>query len=322
MRYRPSNDKSDALTCQPQPLSKSAKLRWLAHLKAFARLARPHQYVKNAFVFLPILFGHRLMDSNALRLCSLAFVTFCLIAGAVYTMNDIMDRDEDRRHPQKCLRPLASYEVSIREAILFSLILFFSAVVILIRYLPYSIWSIVGAYVGINLAYSVYLRNLAILDIFCISSGFVLRVLAGAVSADIIVSHWMLIMTFLLALFMALAKRRNDFVIMELNNEQVSRKSITGYNLEFLSMSMIIASSVVIVAYILYTVSPQTLAIHGEVNLYVSSIWIILGLMRYLQITFVEKKTLSPTSIILKDRFMQITILAWVLHIYLLLYTR
>ena len=147
-----------------------------------------------------------------------------------------------------------------------------------------------------------------------------LRVLAGAVSANIIVSHWMLIMTFLLALFMSLAKRRNDFVIMELNNEQVSRKSITGYNLEFLSMSMIIAASVVIVAYILYTVSPQTLAIHGEVNLYVSSIWVILGLMRYMQITFVEKKTLSPTSIILKDRFMQITILAWVLHIYLLLY--
>lgn len=292
-------------------------------VKVLVRLARPHQYVKNAFVFLPVLFGHRLMDSGALRLSSLVFVAFCLLASAVYTINDIRDKAEDRENPQKRLRPLASGEVTTPEAVLFVLILVFVVVLVSIRFLPHSIWSIFGIYLGINLTYSFYLRKVAIVDVFCVSSGFLLRVLAGAVSANVFVSHWIIIMTFLLSLFMALAKRRNDLVLMESNQDQGNnRRSLAGYNLEFVSMSMVTASSVIIVAYILYTVSPETLALHGAVNLYVTSIWVIIGLMRYMQITFVLKKNMPPTLVLLKDRFMQITVFAWVLNVYILLYWR
>lgn len=300
------------------------RLHWIAHLfKALVRLARPHQYVKNAFVFLPVLFGHRLTDSGALLLSSIVFVTFCLLASAVYTINDIRDKEEDREHPQKRLRPLASGEVTTLQAVLFVLILLFAVVFISIRFLPNSIWPIFGVYLGINLAYSFYLRKVAIVDLVCVSSGFVLRVFAGAVSANVFVSHWIIIMTFLLSLFLALAKRRNDLVLMESKQDQGnSRRSLAGYNLEFVSMSMVTASSVIIVAYILYTVSPETLAIHGAVNLYLTSIWVILGLMRYMQVTFVLDKTMPPTLVILKDRFMQITVFAWLLNVYILLYWR
>jgi 4-hydroxybenzoate polyprenyltransferase len=210
----------------------------MAHLfKPLVRLARPHQYVKNAFVFLPVLFGHRLTDSGALRLSSLVFVTFCLLASAVYTINDITDKEEDREHPQKRLRPLASGEVTTLQAVLFFLILVFVVVFVSIRFLPHSIWSIFGVYLGINIAYSFYLRKVAIVDLFCLSSGFVLRVLAGAVSANVFGSHWIIIMTFLLSLFMALAKRRNDLVFMESNQHQGNhRRSLAGYNLEFVSI--------------------------------------------------------------------------------------
>lgn len=309
---------------QPQPQSMTDRLHWIAHLfKALVRLARPHQYVKNAFVFLPVLFGHRLTDSGALLLSSIVFVTFCLLASAVYTINDIRDKEEDREHPQKRLRPLASGEVTTLQAVLFVLILLFAVVFISIRFLPNSIWPIFGVYLGINLAYSFYLRKVAIVDLVCVSSGFVLRVFAGAVSANVFVSHWIIIMTFLLSLFLALAKRRNDLVLMESKQDQGnSRRSLAGYNLEFVSMSMVTASSVIIVAYILYTVSPETLAIHGAVNLYLTSIWVILGLMRYMQVTFVLDKTMPPTLVILKDRFMQITVFAWLLNVYILLYWR
>jgi 4-hydroxybenzoate polyprenyltransferase len=290
---------------------------------ALVRLARPHQYVKNGFVFLPVLFGHRLADSSALYLSALVFVTFCLLASAVYTINDIRDREEDREHPQNRLRPLASGELTTREAVLFVLTLVVAVVVVSILFLPSAIWTIFGVYLGINLLYSFYLRKVAIVDLFCLSSGFVLRVLAGAVAADVWVSHWLIIMTFLLSLFLALAKRRNDLVLMESNQVQGNnRRSLAGYNLEFVSMSMVTASSVIIVAYILYTVSPETLALHGAANLYITSVWVILGLMRYMQITFVLKKTLPPTLVLLKDRFMQITVFAWVFNVYILLYWR
>jgi decaprenyl-phosphate phosphoribosyltransferase len=203
------------------------------------------------------------------------------------------------------------------------LILVFVVVFVSIRFLPHSIWSILGVYLGINLAYSFYLRKVAIVDLFCLSSGFVLRVLAGAVAANVFVSHWLIIMTFLLSLFMALAKRRNDLVLIESNQDPGNhRRSLAGYNLEFVSMSMVTASSVIIVAYILYTVSPETLGLHGAVNLYVTSIWVILGLMRYMQITFVLKKNMPPTLVLLKDRFMQVTVFAWVLNVCILLYWR
>ena len=157
------------------------------------------------------------------------------------------------------------------------------------------------------------------MDIVCIAIGFVLRIFAGGLAAGIAVSPWLVIMTFLLALFLALAKRRDDLLIVNDGGTRV-RKAIDGYNLEFISLAMGIMASVIIVAYILYTVSPEVVAKHGTGKLYISGIWVLLGLLRYLQITFVEEKSGSPTLVLIKDYLLQGVIVLWLANIFILLY--
>lgn len=185
--------------------------------------------------------------------------------------------------------------------------------------LPKEILFILGGYVILNIAYSLYLKNHAIIDITCIAIGFVLRVHAGGIAAQVTVSQWIIIMTFLLAIFLALAKRRDDLIILSEGGER-PRASIDGCNKEFVSISMMVMASVIIAAYILYTVSPEVAAKHGTHRFYLTGFWVILGLLRYLQITFVQNRSGSPTTVLIYDRFLQITILLWLISAYLLLY--
>jgi decaprenyl-phosphate phosphoribosyltransferase len=177
---------------------------------------------------------------------------------------------------------------------------------------------IIGAYLLLNIFYSFFLKHIAIIDIVCIAIGFVLRVFAGGIAGDVPVSHWIIIMSFLLAVFLALAKRRDDLILASQGHNV--RKSVDGYSLDFISSSMAIMASVVIVAYLLYTVSPETIARHGTDKLYLTSFWVIVGLLRYLQLTFVEGKTGSPTKLLLKDYFLQLTITLWIIIVFILIY--
>jgi 4-hydroxybenzoate polyprenyltransferase len=177
---------------------------------------------------------------------------------------------------------------------------------------------ILGAYLILNVAYSFFLKHQAIIDVVCLALGFVLRVLAGGVAAAVPVSHWIIIMTFLLALFLALAKRRDDLLLAA--EGQSARRSIDGYSLEFVSTSMAVMAAVIIVAYILYTVSPDTIQKHGTDRLYLTGIWVVVGLLRYLQLALVENCTASPTKILLQDRFLQTVLALWILSFFFLLY--
>ena len=177
---------------------------------------------------------------------------------------------------------------------------------------------ILGSYLVLNLIYSFNLKHLAVLDVFCIALGFVLRVYAGGVAAGVVISHWLVALTFLLALFLALGKRRDD--LLQTNAGNSVRKSLDGYNLEFVGLAMGVMAAVIIVAYFLYTISPDTIARHGTDQLYLTSFWVILGLLRYFQITLVEERSGSPTIIFLKDTFLQITIIFWLLSFFLLHY--
>jgi decaprenyl-phosphate phosphoribosyltransferase len=286
--------------------------------KLYLQLARPHQFVKNGFVWLPIFFGAKLGDLWALEQTLIAFVAFCFASGGVYVLNDLKDIQEDRRHPAKRNRPLASGAVPPRGAVIFMVGLFFLAALAGSLLPRPDFLLILGAYLFLNVAYSYVLKHQAIIDVVCIALGFVLRVLAGGVAAAVPISHWIVIMTFLLAIFLALAKRRDDLLLAA--DGHAVRCAIDGYSLEFVSTSMAVMAAVIIVAYILYTVSPDTIQKHGTDRLYLTGLWVVVGLLRYMQLALVGNRTASPTKILLQDRFLQAVLTLWVLSFFFLLY--
>ena len=282
------------------------------------RLVRPQQYVKNGFLFMPLFFSLRIDDIHLLWRTLVAFVLFSAIASSVYILNDISDINEDKAHPIKKHRPLASGAVSKRLAmsIMFVLLVFGEVAAFL---LDHVFFFILSGYFLINLAYSLILKHVSILDITIIAAGFVLRIYAGAIIVDVPVSMWIVLMTFLLALFLALAKRRDD-VLLAADGRQI-RKNIDGYNLEFVSASMVIMAAVVLVSYILYTVSPDVQARFHSHYLYATAFFVVLGILRYLQLALVYNNTANPTDIVLRDRFLQAAIGCWLASFALIAYT-
>jgi len=282
------------------------------------KLMRPHQYVKNLFIFLPLFFALKITDTSLLFNAVIAFIAFSLTASAIYTLNDYLDIEEDKQHPKKKYRPLASGAVSKFQAISIMSVLFVAGST-LMTILSLKAAGILAAYVIMNIAYTFYLKHIAILDVVIIAIGFVLRLFIGSAVTGIPLSMWIVIMTFLLALFMALAKRRDDMLIY-LDTGKKMRKVIDGYNLQFLDTAMSIMASVVIVAYVIYASSAEVIARVNNDYLYLTGLFVILGVMRYLQVAFVLKDSGSPTKIVLKDRFMQLTLIGWVLTFTWILY--
>ena len=279
---------------------------------------RPHQYIKNLFVFLPLFFALKITDTALLTNAFIAFIAFSLTASAIYTLNDYHDIEEDRQHPKKKSRPLASGAISKSQAIVIMAVLGIAGFALMAT-LSLKAVGILAAYVIMNIAYSFYLKHVAILDVTIIAIGFVLRLFIGSAVTDIPLSMWIVIMTFLLALFMALAKRRDD-VLIYLDTGKKMRKVIDGYNLQFLDTSMAIMASVVIVAYTIYTTSAEVVErVHSD-YLYLTALFVILGILRYLQVAFVLKDSGSPTRIVLKDRFMQLVLLGWIIAFAWVLY--
>lgn len=278
---------------------------------AFFKMVRPHQYIKNLLVFFPLFFAKKITDLTLLQSAVLAFISFCFAASTIYIFNDIRDIEKDKVHPKKKLRPIASGAVSIKAAVITDIIFLVTALSAAF-FTSLRTGIIILIYLFINLFYSLGMKNIAILDIFAVSTGFLLRLLSGTeygAVAGILPSHWIIIMTFLLSLFLAVAKRRDDLVLAESGLDV--RKSISGYSLEFINGVMSIMSAVIIVSYLLYTLDPAVQLYYGSKNIYATAFFVLLGLLRYMQITFVEKKSGSPTDIVYKDKFLQITLLAW-----------
>ncbi len=278
-------------------------------MKDILTLLRPHQYVKNIFIFAPLIFAFH-FTQEAVVDASIAFVFFSLLASSVYILNDYMDIQEDKKHPKKSSRPLASGAISKKSALL--LFLFLSGTTLLLSFFyNQNLFYVLLAYFILNIAYSLKLKHLSLVDIFIIAIGFVLRLFAGAQVTQTPLSMWIIIITFLLAIFLALAKRRDD-VLLSLEGKE-TRKNIDGYNLEFVNAAMVLMSGVVIVSYLQYTVSPEVIARIGSEYLFLTTFFVILGILRYMQITFVEQQSGSPTKILLKDNFTKINLSLWLL---------
>lgn len=282
------------------------------------KLCRPHQFVKNGFVFLPLFFAFRLFEIVPFIKVALTFIAFSLTSAAVYIFNDIHDVEDDRRHPKKCMRPIAAGRVTISEAYRlmgYVLIIGLSTALLLVGS---DVFAILLLYLTLNAAYSLKLKHMAIIDISCIATGFVFRVYAGAFAADVAVSHWIILMTFLLAVFLALAKRRDDLVLAE--SGKATRKSLDGYNFEFVSTAMSIMAAVSIVGYVMYTVSPEVVSRYGTADLTFTTFFVIVGFLRYFQIAFVLERSGSPTKVLLKDLFLQLVILGWIISFFIIIY--
>ena len=281
-------------------------------LNSIIALMRVEQYIKNVFIFLPIFFSLKISDTSLLLPSIIAFIAFSMVASAVYIINDLHDIDEDKDHPIKKNRPLASGIIRKNHAVIIMLaLLTFGTLLILSVSLKATL--IIAIYFFMNIAYTFYLKQIAIVDVNIISIGFVLRLFVGSSVTNIILSKWIIIMTFLLSLFLALSKRRDDVIIYSDTGRKM-RKSIDGYNLEFLDASMSIMASIVIVAYTIYTAS------FNSEYLYLTTFFVILGILRYLKIALVHKNSGSPTRIVNGDRFMKLILIGWVVSFGLILY--
>lgn len=286
-------------------------------LRNLVRLARPQQYVKNLFIFGAPFFGDKLGDLQTMLRCVLAFAAFSLLASAVYVFNDLRDKDWDRQHPEKRQRPVASGAVPPRRAWVFAACLL-GASCLAWPFLHGASLLLLCGYLLLNVLYSLQLKHVAVIDVAVLSLGFVLRALMGAVEAQVAPSPWLVVMTFLLAMFLALAKRRDDLLLLQTGN--APRKCLDGYNIEFVSMAMVLMAGVVIVSYVLFTVSPEVTERYGTQYLYLTAFWVILGILRFLQISIVHEQSGSPTQVVLTDIFLQLVLLAWLANYLLIIY--
>ncbi|HHG86179.1 MAG TPA: prenyltransferase, partial [Bacteroidetes bacterium] len=240
-----------------------------------------------------------------------------LVASAIYILNDYFDIEEDRKHPSKKSRPLASGAISVRNGLmLMALLLLLGGTGM--YFISKEALLLTGIYVGNNLLYSFRLKHIAILDVTMIAVGFVLRLFIGSAAGEgsLPLSMWIILVTYLLALFLALAKRRDD-VLLRAAGKKV-RKSIDGYNLEFINGAMMIMASLTVVGYISYCTSEEVISRLGTEKLYFTVGFVVLGILRYMQITFVEEKSGSPTKVLMKDIFLQLTLAGWLITFILL----
>ena len=288
-------------------------------MTSFIRALRPHQWTKNLLVFAAILFSKHLFEPEPFLRALLAFVAFCGLSGAVYLWNDVADIEQDRLHPKKKKRPIAAGQLSIRTATL-------GAIALVVGALALSFWLdgrlglCASAYLGLNLGYSFGLKHVVILDVLALSLGFVLRALAGGFAIHAPVTEWLLVLTLLFALFLALAKRRHE--ITSLGEGASSHRAILAEYSPYLidQMTSVVTASVV-TAYTFYTLSPETVAKFGTARLSWTLPLVLYGIFRYLYL--VHRKDLgdSPTDILLTDRPLLATVALWVGLVIAIVYT-
>jgi 4-hydroxybenzoate polyprenyltransferase len=288
-------------------------------VKSILNLIRVHQWIKNLFLFLPMFFGIKMNNLELVFKTSILFCGFSLIASSIYVLNDYLDIESDQKHPKKKNRPLASGAISTIEAIVIMFAVFVAGILLIFSASDnILIYILIGIYVLQNILYSIKLKHIPIIDITILSIGFVVRISIGGLATNTPLSHWIVIMTFMLAMFLALAKRSDDLRIMNDTNVSV-RKSIVGYNLEFLNSLMTMLAGVIIITYIMYATSPDILRSFGS-KTYLTTVFVILGIMRYLQISLVFNDSGSPTKILLKDTYLQVILSLWVFSFIFLIY--
>jgi 4-hydroxybenzoate polyprenyltransferase len=279
---------------------------------------RPSQWTKNLIIFLPLMFAQLLLDGRAVVQAIAAFVIFCALSGVVYLINDVADREADRLHPVKKNRPIASGALPVPVAILWAIVLGSAA-------LAGSFWLrplfgvVAASYVALLALYSSSLKHIVILDVLTIAIGFVLRAAAGAIALDVPISHWLYVLTILLALFLALSKRRHELVLLA-DGATSHRRILEEYSPYLLDQMIAVVTASTIVAYAFYTVSPDTVAKFGTDQLILTLPFPLYGIFRYLYLVHLKEGGGSPSDMLLTDRPLLICVGLWAAAVAFIIY--
>lgn len=291
-------------------------MRFPHALPPMIRLLRPHHWIKNGFVAAPLFFTPAALTAANITHVGLGILAWSFFASAIYVFNDWRDRESDRQHPLKKDRPLAAGTVSAKAATgLFCGLLLLG--IAITAYLGSGFAWLIGIYAALNTAYSLRLKQYAIIDVMCIATGFVLRLMAGAVLINVEPSPWMVILTGMLAMFLGFAKRRDD-IVKALGTEH--RKALYGYTRNFIDTILSITAGAAVVAYLLYTTDAAVMERLHTQHLYATAPFVIFAVFRYLQIAMVEERSGSPTLIFLTDRPILLAGVGWLMTFAWLIY--
>ncbi len=272
---------------------------------------RPQQWIKNFFIFAPLVFSRNLLQANAVLAATATFVVFCIVSSAHYIFNDLMDIEEDKLHPIKSRRPLASGRLKKSSAVAAMLVLAALGLGLAAAIgLPILIVSLV--YLVLQVAYSIRLKHVVILDVFVVAAGFVIRVVAGGLAIKVMISSWLLICTMLLALFLAMSKRRHELVLLDSGAAQ-HRPILKEYNTYLLDQMISVVTASTLVAYCLYTISEETVAKFGTRRLIWTVPFVLYGIFRYLYLIHQKNEGGSPEHLILKDKPLLADIFCWII---------
>lgn len=283
------------------------------------KLLRPQQWVKNAFLVAPLIFSKRLFVAEYFEITVLALVVFSLVSSTVYIINDIADREEDKQHPIKRERPVASGKISVPEAIALLIVVI---VVILFagRNLSPRFQLTAGIYFLLNLAYSFGLKRVILVDVFVIAAGFMLRVLAGAFAIAVLISPWLVLCTLFVSVFLAISKRRGELLLTTGTDGYAGRVVLHDYDLPLMDQLMTIAAAGMAISYALYTVAERTVLIFGTENLIFTTVFVLFGIFRYLFLVRKKKIDDNPAHLLISDVVMIVNVLAWFASCVLIIY--
>ncbi len=283
----------------------------------FLQIMRPLHWTKNMFVFAALIFGHKLNVPLAVGRAIGGFACFCLASSAVYILNDIIDRQRDRLHPEKCKRPIASGRVKIGSAVLVA-VLCAGAAIIAAFLLGRAFASIILIYIMLMVCYSLLLRRIMILDCVVIAAGFCLRAVAGAVVVEVFISQWLIICTFALCLFMAFGKRRSEIALLQEDSE-LFRNTLSGYTPELLAHMLNVTSGLAVVCFLLYAMDDKTFQIHGNNNLVYTTPLVLYCIFRFSSL-IQTGKYMGPVQLIFNDLPFQIGFVVWIIASVVIVY--
>ena len=279
---------------------------------------RVQQWIMNFFVFAPLIFSQNVFNLPLLIKSSLAFVLFCLLSGAAYILNDIQDLEEDKIHPVKSKRPLVSGKVKKNHAIIACVFLvLFGLIGAYLLNVHFFIALLI--YFILQIAYSGWLKHVVIIDVFLIATGYLIRVIAGGLAIEIQLSPWLFICTILIALFLALSKRRHELVLLD-KNAEIHRAILKEYTPQLLDQMISVVTASTVISYCLYTVSSETVAKFGTKNLLFTVPFVLYGIFRYLYLVHQKDEGGSPEALIIKDKPLLVDLFLWISTAMLILY--
>ena len=285
----------------------------------YIHLLRPKHWIKNLFVFAALIFSLNLFNIVKLIASLQAFFSFCLASSFVYIINDIIDIEQDRKHPKKRNRPITSGRISIKNAIIIS-ILCLIASTILAYFVNLNTLIIISVYIFVNIFYSMKIKNVVILDVMFISLGFILRMVAGATAIEVSFSNWILLTTFCISLFLGFGKRRGELVLVNNNTKKNTRLVLELYSMQFLDYMIISSITLTIISYALYTIDSEVIKRFGTDKLIYTVPLVIYGIFRYLYVIYRSDSNGDPTEVVLKDKSIISVVLLWILLVIGLIY--